>query len=341
MAVVERLDLWETARPARLPSGATAGATALTVTAGGLSTWTPVVHGRFPVVVSRETAEEEHVYGSGIAGDQITGIEQIDGTPGLANVHAANATVEHGLFAEHIDQANAFLASPTAAGQVPVSAGAGNWGLSPGAVDGLTLTSAVLDAPDVDDFSNAGHDHEDAAGGGRLTQLATHEDPDTDDNLSSIHHTLGTGLFQAARGSHGHSYEWSDFTPTLTGAGGNPNLGATGFAVGRYAVLDRLVVAQVRITWAGAGVTGGTGLYSIALPPLIADTAGNAPLYAGSGLAFDASTGIWYPLGVLIATTMTVNLYPSGTAAASATTPFAWGGAGDSIHLALTYEHNA
>lgn len=50
------------------------------------------------------------------------------------------------------------------------------------------------------------HDH---SGGGprataKLRQANTHEDPDTDTSPSALHHTLGTGPNQAARGNHTH-----------------------------------------------------------------------------------------------------------------------------------------
>ena len=55
------------------------------------------------------------------------------------------------------------------------------------------------------------HDHsgdeEDTAVGAKLLQANTHESVDTDAATTSIHHTLGSGAFQAAPGSHVHTYD--------------------------------------------------------------------------------------------------------------------------------------
>ncbi len=41
----------------------------------------------------------------------------------------------------------------------------------------------------------------------QLAQVNTHQLPDTDTGIQSIHHTLGTGATQAAPGNHAHDYE--------------------------------------------------------------------------------------------------------------------------------------
>lgn len=55
-----------------------------------------------------------------------------------------------------------------------------------------------------------GHDHSgdinDTSKGGRLSQVNTHEEADSDASDAAIHHTLGTGEFQAAKGNHTHAY---------------------------------------------------------------------------------------------------------------------------------------
>lgn len=54
-----------------------------------------------------------------------------------------------------------------------------------------------------------GHDHSgdanDTSKGAKLSQANTHENADTDTS-GGIHHTLGTGANQAARGNHNHDY---------------------------------------------------------------------------------------------------------------------------------------
>lgn len=57
--------------------------------------------------------------------------------------------------------------------------------------------------------SKRDHDHSgdaaDTSKGGKLKQVNTHQDVDTDASLTAIHHTLGYGAFQAAPGNHTHS----------------------------------------------------------------------------------------------------------------------------------------
>lgn len=54
------------------------------------------------------------------------------------------------------------------------------------------------------------HDHsgddDDTTKGAKLDQANTHENSDTDVGLTSKHHTLGIGQFQAAAGNHAHDY---------------------------------------------------------------------------------------------------------------------------------------
>lgn len=77
-----------------------------------------------------------------------------------------------------------------------------------------------------------GHDHSgdatDTHKGAKLTQAVTHESPDTD-TTSGIHHTLGTGANQAARGNHVHDYSALTGRPiiacTSTTRPSSPSLG--------------------------------------------------------------------------------------------------------------------
>ena len=56
-----------------------------------------------------------------------------------------------------------------------------------------------------------GHNHSgdsnDPTKGGKLAQVNTHEGADTDTAATAIHHTLGTGGYQAAPGNHTHDYD--------------------------------------------------------------------------------------------------------------------------------------
>lgn len=52
--------------------------------------------------------------------------------------------------------------------------------------------------------AKADHLHDGSDGTGKLSQENTHQNADTDSSASAIHHTLGTGANQAARGNHQH-----------------------------------------------------------------------------------------------------------------------------------------
>lgn len=49
----------------------------------------------------------------------------------------------------------------------------------------------------------------------KLKQVNTHEEVDTDKSDKSIHHTLGAGAFQAAKGNHNHDYNTLNNIPIV------------------------------------------------------------------------------------------------------------------------------
>lgn len=59
--------------------------------------------------------------------------------------------------------------------------------------------------------SQRSHDHSgstsDTTKGAKLKQANTHEQADTDSAATALHHTLGTGAYQAAPGNHTHDYD--------------------------------------------------------------------------------------------------------------------------------------
>lgn len=175
-------------RTATATSAIAAGATSLNVGVGELSTWTFTTGNRFPVVINAGRADEEHVYATAVSGDSLTGLVRgQDGT--LDQPHASGFTVQHGLFAKHIDLLNEFLSLPAAKGDLVVASAVDEWiALTVGAngavlkansavagglewvttLGGLTLTTATLTAPTIADFTNAAHDHLDTDDGGVL-----------------------------------------------------------------------------------------------------------------------------------------------------------------------------
>lgn len=352
MPVVEREDVWEGARATRLLVGTSAGATSLTVTAGGLSSWGPVVHGRFPVVVARGTASEDHVYGTAIAGDQITGLEQVDGTPGMEFAHDGSATVEHGLFAAHVDAANQYLSAPTAAGQIPVSDAADSWG-APTATPALTPSSLVIPTaagPSQITDGQAVWDSDDnvltvGTGAGRKimadtdsTQTLTsktlvaptiadltniqHDHLDTDDGG-----TLTIAAIPALTAA------WTTYVPSLQGV----TLG-DGTLIGHYMQVGKTVHAAVYLLLGSTSAVTGVirlGLPTAALATMAhvaswwaLDTAGPSE-YLGSGRVaepFD-STGLFVTMLTTAAPSIQLNVG----------VPFSWG-SGDTLACSITYE---
>lgn len=169
MTAVVREDFLGGARATRLASSLGLGTGPATVLPGGLDTWTPVVHGRIPVIIGRGLPNEEHLYATGVSGNTLTGLVRgQDGTTEQA--HAANETVEHGLFASHVDAPNRFLSAPTAAGQVAVSDGADSWGTPTSTLADLTLSNPTLTSPNVGaaEWGDAQHAHGAASQGGVL-----------------------------------------------------------------------------------------------------------------------------------------------------------------------------
>lgn len=57
------------------------------------------------------------------------------------------------------------------------------------------------------------------------------------------------------------------WSPAIT-ATSNPNIGSTGTAVGDYALVDGECRWRLNITFLGTGVSGGSGSWAIAMPPV-------------------------------------------------------------------------
>lgn len=222
------------ARATRLASSLSAGATSLTVEAGGLATWPDGSVGRIPLVIDAGLASEEHLYATGRSGDALTGL--VRGQEGtLDQPHAGNAPVVHGLHASHIDRPNELLSLPQAKGDLLVAAGPDDWRRQAAGADGTvlifdsaeangvrasaTLAGITLTTPAIANFVNAQHDHLDADDGGLLTQAATHQAADTDTAPTALHHTLGASANQAAPGNHAHDYSPSGHTHPVTAEG--------------------------------------------------------------------------------------------------------------------------
>ena len=129
---------------------------------------------------------------------------------------------------------------------------------------------------------------------------------------------------------------WETWTPVLTASVANPNLGATGTSLGRYARVNKIVFGQATFTFNGAGLAAGTGFYFCSLPI----TAQGAGLTVGSVIAIDVST---FASTINLCQTDTVNrLIGVGTGGASLAatlkdSTYVWA-AGDFIRYNFCYE---
>jgi len=129
---------------------------------------------------------------------------------------------------------------------------------------------------------------------------------------------------------------WESWTPALTASVANPNLGATGSSVGRFARINKTIFGNASFTFNGGGIAAGTGFYFCSLPV----TAQGAGLVAGTVFVIDVST---FASTINICETNTVNRligYGTGVGGLAATlqaTTYAWA-AGDQIRYNFCYE---
>jgi len=129
---------------------------------------------------------------------------------------------------------------------------------------------------------------------------------------------------------------WESWTPTLTGSATNPNLGTTGTSTGRYARINKIVIAQAAFTFGGAGIAAGAGFYKTSLPV----TAQASAPASGTALAIDISTfASTANVVYLDSTTQAVGVGTGGGgfAASIGAATYVWA-AGDVIRFLLIYE---
>jgi hypothetical protein len=133
--------------------------------------------------------------------------------------------------------------------------------------------------------------------------------------------------------------EWASYTPTWTGAGGNPALG-NGTIVGKHITAGKLVHFRILLT-TGSTTTYGSGAWRFTLPT----TAFSASLVLdANGLATDTSATTSWPLVAArcVTTTTFEPLCPNAMADTRAglvtsATPFTWATT-DIFAIAGTYE---
>jgi hypothetical protein len=129
---------------------------------------------------------------------------------------------------------------------------------------------------------------------------------------------------------------WSTWTPTLTAATTNPNLGSTGTSTGRYGRIQNLVYGWAQFQFGGTGISAGSGSYFCSIPV----TAKEAGPVVGSAWAVDISTYATHTGVVLLdSTTRLISIGTGGGvyAAAINSSTFVWA-ASDIIRFGFTYE---
>lgn len=127
---------------------------------------------------------------------------------------------------------------------------------------------------------------------------------------------------------------WTSYTPTLTASTTNPtNWNRTG----SYAQYGKLVVVKFRLD-AAAGVTDGSGVYSISLPVSAAYSGSSVTI--GSAEIWDQSATIGRIGFISLRSASTIGIcYGIGTGApfVGSASPWVWG-QNDSMNGTLTYE---
>lgn len=108
----------------------------------------------------------------------------------------------------------------------------------------------------------------------------------------------------------------TSYTPVLTGAGGNPTMGAGSTAVGRYTKVGRTIHFRANISF-GTSPANPTGLWIVSLP----ENAQTTNAFICHGVVYDASPGATYVVACRTNAAGNVHLFYQGGDRFSGTTP--------------------
>lgn len=109
----------------------------------------------------------------------------------------------------------------------------------------------------------------------------------------------------------GTSWDWQGWTPALTAATTNPNIGSTGVIDGRYRQIGKTVDFELRISSSGSGLSNGSGNYRISYPvtPNNNYIGGNSPKIVGLVNFYNASNTTMYQAKAMAASTSYMEVY--------------------------------
>jgi hypothetical protein len=130
--------------------------------------------------------------------------------------------------------------------------------------------------------------------GPKLSQINTHENPDTDASATALHHTLGTGAYQAARGNHTHS-QYVDLSNPQTIAAKKTFLGGN----------NAPEIPDFRNSIHHHGGLGGGGLVA---PMISTFNVGVVVLEAGTAQKINISPSFEIPSGMKLAGEATISI---------------------------------
>lgn len=223
-------------------------------------------------------------------------------------------------------------ASSSSTGIILISPG-NNSGSAVSTTASQTLTNKTLTTPTIASFTNATHDHTNAAGGGALGANTVDTTQIKDEAVTAAKTDFGGA--------------WDTYTPTWSTGGTQPSLG-NGTLVGRYKQIGKVIFVTIKLTF-GSTTSFGSGVCLFSLPVTPKSDGSDGAKAGGTVDLTDAGVSSYFGISRVIESGASSTyrnklqlLCPSSTTAGAsigvdATHPFTWG-VGDTINATVTYE---